>query len=69
MRRVTPSKNDFIATYPLLLTAASVDIAVKATGDVLAGKIAVQEPAGHSVLRFPPPIWTWIWYGLARRIW
>jgi folate-dependent phosphoribosylglycinamide formyltransferase PurN len=68
-QRVTPSKNDFIATYPLLLTAASVDIAVKATSDVLAGKIAVQEPAGRSVLRFPPPIWTWIWYGLTRRIW
>jgi hypothetical protein len=52
------------------LTAASVDIAVSAIEDALSGSLAPQPPSpGKSVLRFPPPIWTWLWNGLTKRIW
>lgn len=68
-QRVVPSKGDFIATYPLLLTAASTDIAIKAIDDVLHGRIAEKAQTGNSVLRFPPPVWTWIWNGISKGIW
>lgn len=69
-KRLKPSPSDTIATYPLLLTAASVDIAVSAIEDALSGSLAPQPPSpGKSVLRFPPPIWTWLWNGLTKRIW
>ena len=69
-KRLKPSPSDTIATYPLLLTAASVDIAVSAIEDALSGSLAPQPPSpGKSVLRFPPTIWTWLWNGLTKRIW
>lgn len=68
-RRITPAKTDFIATYPLLLTAASTDIAVKAVEDALNGNITAHQQTGQSVLRFPPPLWTWVWNGLTKGVW
>ncbi|MCZ7469757.1 formyl transferase [Agrobacterium sp. O3.4] len=69
-KRLKPSPSDTIATYPLLLTAASVDIAVNAVEDALSGSLAPQPPSpGKSVLRFPPTIWTWLWNGLTKRVW
>ncbi|NSZ63051.1 formyl transferase [Agrobacterium tumefaciens] len=69
-KRLKPSPSDTIATYPLLLTAASVDIAVSAIEDALSGSLAPQPPLpGKSVLRFPPAIWTWLWNGLTKRVW
>lgn len=69
-KRLKPSPSDTIATYPLLLTAGSVDIAVSAIEDALSGSLAPQPPSpGKSVLRFPPTIWTWLWNGLTKRIW
>ncbi len=69
-KRLKPSPSDTIATYPLLLTAASVDIAISAIEDALSGSLAPQPPSpGKSLLRFPPTIWTWLWNGLTKRIW
>jgi hypothetical protein len=68
-QRVTPARTDTIATYPLLLTAAGTQIAIQALEDVFAGRLDPYQPAGRSALRYPPPIWTWIYYGLTKRIW
>ena len=69
-KRLKPSPSDTIATYPLLLTAGSVDIAVSAIEDALSGSLSPKPPSpGKSVLRFPPPIWTWLWNGLTKRVW
>ncbi len=67
--RVTPAKTDSIATYPLLLTAASTDIAIRALEDALAGSLQPYRPVGKSRLRFPPPIWTWLYHGITKGIW
>lgn len=69
-QRMRPSSSDSISTYPLLITAASTDIAAKAIEDALSGSLSPKKPtAGASALRFPPPVWTWIWYGITRKIW
>ncbi|MBT9370920.1 formyl transferase [Rhizobium sp. CSW-27] len=67
--RVTPSRHDTIATYPLLLTAAGTGIAIKAIEDALNGTMQPRRPTGRSVLRFPPPVWTYLYHGLTRGIW
>ncbi|UXS03093.1 formyl transferase [Agrobacterium tumefaciens] len=68
--RLKPARNDTISTYPLLLTAGSIDIAVSAIEDALSGSLSPQPPLpGKSVLRYPPPLWTWLWNGVTRRIW
>lgn len=68
-QRATPAPADTIATYPLLLTAASTQIAIRAVEDALAGTLKPYQPGGPSALRYPPPIWTWVFYGLSKRIW
>ncbi|MGE7370891.1 formyl transferase [Neorhizobium sp. NPDC001467] len=68
-QRLTPQAGDFIATYPLLLTAASTGITIAAIDDVLKDRVKVQPIPGRSVLRFPPPIWIWAWNGLTRGVW
>lgn len=65
----SPARGDFIATYPLLLTISALDITVKAMEDAAMGRLVPQPAAGRSILRFPPPIWTWLWYGLSRGVW
>lgn len=67
--RVTPSKADTMATYPLLITASSTGITVKALQDALAGTLKPYAPPGRSVLRFPPTVWTWLYHGLTKGIW
>ncbi|MCM2474692.1 formyl transferase [Rhizobium sp. CG5] len=67
--RTTPAKGDFIATYPMLLTAAALDIVARAVADAVNGTLAPTAPTGPSHLRFPPALWTWISVGLTRRIW
>lgn len=67
--RVKPSRRDTIATYPLLLTAAGTGIAIKAIEDALNGTMQPRRPTGRSVLRFPPPVWTYLYHGLTRGIW
>ncbi|RWX78382.1 formyl transferase [Neorhizobium lilium] len=67
--RVAPSKRDTMATYPLLITAASTAVAIQALQDAVSGALRPYEPAGRSVLRFPPPLWTWLYHGLTKGIW
>ncbi|TWF54255.1 formyl transferase [Neorhizobium alkalisoli] len=68
-KRLTPAKNDTMATYPLLMTASATDIAVQALEDAVSGNLKPFQPVGASALRFPPTIWTWIYYGITKRIW
>lgn len=67
--RTRPERSDFISTYPLLLTIASLDIIRQSLEDALAGRLAPKTPEGPSALRFPPTLWSWIWCGVTRRIW
>lgn len=67
--RMTPTKRDTLHTYPLLQTAASTDIAIKAIEDVLNGMIRPVPTSGPSRQWYHPPIWTWLWNGVARGIW
>ena len=68
-QRLVPGSKDTMLTYPLLLTAASTGIVIRAVDDALAGRLAPYAPAGISKLRYPPAVWTWLWNGLTRRIW
>lgn len=68
-QRTAPDKADTMATYPLLLTAVSTGIAISAIEDALSGALKPYQPAGKSVLRFPPPVWIWLWHGIKRNIW
>jgi methionyl-tRNA formyltransferase len=67
--RTAPARNDTISTYPLLLTAAGTGTAIKAIEDALACNLSVKDVSGPSVLRFPPPIWAYLYHGLLRGIW
>ena len=67
--RTVPAKNDTIATYPLLLTAAALPIAVQAVADAVSGHLKPIAASGPSALHFPPVIWAWFWRGITRRIW
>lgn len=69
-KRLKPAASDSMATYPLILTAAGIDIAISAIEDAFSGSLAPKPPApGQSVLRFPPAIWTYLWNGLTKRVW
>jgi methionyl-tRNA formyltransferase len=67
--RVKPGDRDTISTYPLLLTAAGAETTVQVLKDVADGKVTARKPEGLSVLRFPPPLWTYVFHGLRRGIW
>ena len=67
--RLVPSRNDTLATYPLLMTAASTEIAVQALRNVIDGTLEPIQPSGPSRLRFPPPLWTWLYHGITKGIW
>ncbi|OCO99075.1 MULTISPECIES: formyl transferase [unclassified Ensifer] len=67
--RQKPARNDTMHTYPLLQTAASTEIVVAAIEDALAGNLRPVDVAGPSRQWYHPPIWTWLWNGLTRRIW
>jgi hypothetical protein len=68
-KRVTPSRSDTMATYPLLMTASATDIAIRAIQDAIAGDLKPYHPSGPSSLRFPPPIWTSLYHGITKKIW
>ncbi|KRD53355.1 formyl transferase [Ensifer sp. Root278] len=67
--RQRPSQSDTMHTYPLLQTAASTEIAIAAVEDALEGNLRPTDVAGPSRQWYHPPIWTWVWNGLTRRIW
>jgi methionyl-tRNA formyltransferase len=68
-QRVRPSKRDTMHTYPLLQTAASTGIIVKALEDAVAGNLKPLKIAAPSRQWYHPPIWTWLWNGVTRGIW
>jgi folate-dependent phosphoribosylglycinamide formyltransferase PurN len=69
-QRVKPESSDTIATYPLLLTAASTQIVINALEDALSGSLSPKPPKSLvSKLRFPPTLWTWLYHGLTKGIW
>lgn len=67
--RLTPDRRDTMHTYPLLQTAGGAGIAVDAVRDALDGRLAPRRIDAPSRQWYHPPIWTWLWYGLTRRIW
>ena len=67
--RMTPSKNDTMHTYPLLQTAASTDIAIRAVENALSGNLNPLPANGNSRQWYHPPVWTWLWNGVSRGIW
>jgi len=67
--RLKPSRRDTMHTYPLLQTAASTGIVVKALGDAVSGNLKPLKIAAPSRQWYHPPIWTWLWNGLNRGIW
>lgn len=69
VKKVTPSKSDTMMTYPLLLTAASTGIAIRAVDDALAGRMRPYPPEGLSKMHYNPAVWTWVWHGLTKGIW
>ncbi len=69
VQKVTPSRSDTMLTYPLLLTAASTGIAIRAVDDVLAGRMRPYAPEGPSKMHYNPAVWTWLRHGLTKRIW
>ena len=67
--RTTPSKRDTMHTYPLLQTAASAGIIIKALEDAVTGNLKPLKIAAPSRQWYHPPIWTWLWNGVTRGIW
>ncbi|URK87531.1 formyl transferase [Rhizobium sp. RCAM05350] len=67
--RMTPSKSDTMHTYPLLQTAASIGIAMRAVDDALSGNLKPLPANGNSRQWYHPPIWTWLWNGFSCGIW
>jgi len=67
--RMKPSKSDTLHTYPLLQTAASTDIVIRAIEDALSGTLKPLPANGTSRQWYHPPIWTWLWNGFTRGIW
>lgn len=68
--RVTPSRKDTMHTYPLLLTAAGTNIAVRAVGAALSGKLSPQKMTKKPSRQwYHPTLWKWLWIGVSRGIW
>ncbi|WP_249116699.1 formyl transferase [Ciceribacter sp. L1K23] len=67
--RTVPTDRDNISTYPLLLTAVALPALAQTIGAILKGTARTIPSEGVSALRFPPPIWLWIWYAVTRRVW
>lgn len=68
--RVAPSRGDTMHTYPLLLTAAGANIAVRAVEDALFGRLQVYPSTGEASRQwYHPTVWRWLWTGLTRGIW
>lgn len=66
---IEPNPDDTILTDALYQVAHSIDISIKSIDDVLSGKINVKKTDLPSHQWFHPPIWSYIWTGLTKRIW
>jgi len=67
--RSKPGPGDFIATYPMLLTAEALGATCQAVDDALSGQLKPVTASGPSALHFPPTLWSWILTGLTKGIW
>ncbi|ASY69270.1 formyl transferase [Sinorhizobium fredii] len=67
--RQTPTSADTMHTYPLLQTAASTAIAIRAVEDALTGNLRPVAASQPSRQWYHPPVWTWLWNGMRRGIW
>lgn len=67
--RTLPDDGDFIATYPLVLTVAAIDITLQSVEDAVYGRLRPFQPEGPSILRYPPTLWAWLANGFRRKIW
>lgn len=67
--RPKPEKSDFISTYPMLLTAAALDITRQAVDEALQGQLKPVAATGPSALHFPPTLWRWLWNGVKKGVW
>ena len=64
-----PDPRDSLLTDALAMAAGSRDIVVLAVEDALAGDLKPQPSDLPSVQRYHPPIWTYLWTGLAKGVW
>jgi folate-dependent phosphoribosylglycinamide formyltransferase PurN len=60
---------DTLLTYAMLMAAHSRAMAVEAVRGVLAGTARPFDPGLASIQWFHPPIWRYLWTGLAKGIW
>jgi hypothetical protein len=67
--RGAPQPGDSIMTYAHRLAAMARPICVEAVAEALAGRLAPQQPQGESRQWYTPPIWSYVWTGVTRRVW
>jgi len=64
-----PDPHESLLTDSLAMAAGSRDIAIRAIEDALNDRLAPKPSQLPSVQRFHPPLWTYLWTGLVKRIW
>jgi folate-dependent phosphoribosylglycinamide formyltransferase PurN len=67
--RIEVDGRDTILTYAMLMAAHSREVAVEVVRDVLAGTAKTFVPNMPSNQYFHPPIWSYLWTGLTKKIW
>ncbi|WP_412049588.1 formyl transferase [Hoeflea sp. Naph1] len=66
---LSPDPRESLLTDAMAMAAGSRDIAIRAVEDALTGRLAPKASPLPSVQRFHPPIWTYLWTGLTRKVW
>ncbi|WP_299861057.1 formyl transferase [uncultured Hoeflea sp.] len=64
-----PDPRDTLLTDAMTMAAGSREIAIQAVEDAVNGRLQPKSSDLPSVQRFHPPIWTYLWTGLSKRIW
>lgn len=64
-----PDPRDTLLTDAMVMAAGSREIAIQAVQDARNGQLQPKSSDLPSVQRFHPPIWTYLWTGLSKRIW
>jgi methionyl-tRNA formyltransferase len=67
--RGAPAKDDNIMTYAHRQAAMSRGICIEAIDDALSGKLMPIKSDATSKQWYHPPIWTYVWNGLTKRVW
>lgn len=67
--RGRPEPGDSIATYAHRLAAMSRDLCADAVAAALEGRLEPRPASGPSRQWFHPPIWLYLWNGLAKGVW